>query len=203
MERIRRKVFEFAYGGGLVDATRQQAFKGPESQLRDCVDAMLIVREYIDRVLNKETADFYKTAKAVEECFAEHIERKGISGKFSFGNAQKLINMTVKNMYTVVYIDDSLRESFRQCHCPMDNIMIDRVLKELDKTSIQHLPKQIAEYMSVRGWRGRLRKPWSQIEFYDREQYEVFQAIVRFFADLEGISPIEYDYLIWDKAIEE
>ncbi len=198
MKNIQEKIFDFAYSAALSDATRQKAFKGPESQLRDCESARRIVKDYIDSIFNGETIDFYKTTKAVEDSFQKHIGIKCISGRFSFGNAQKLVNMTVKNMYTVVYANTDLRENFYQCHCPMDNIMIENAIREIEKYSIQDLPDSISEYLNIYGWRGKLRRPWSQIEFDSREQYEIFQEIIRFLAEKIDVSPIEYDYLIWD-----
>ena len=47
------------------------------------------------------------------------IETNGRSGQFTFGNAQKLINIVCKYFYIISYKDSSVREKFKYCHCPM------------------------------------------------------------------------------------
>lgn len=43
---------------------------------------------------------------------------------FTFGNAQKLVNMAAKYFHLACYNDKGLRKNFRYCHCPVDNQMI-------------------------------------------------------------------------------
>ncbi len=197
MEKLKCKIFGFAYGSALGDATRQQAFQGRESQLRDCEEAKAIVQAYIDDLLAGRAVDFYRTAREAEAAYRTYISDHGIEGEFRFGNAQKLINMTAKQLYITVYADESLREKFKGCHCPMDGFMVAHLVEELDKCSAAELPQRLAEYTSRRGWKGRLRAAWSKITFDDREQYEIFQEGIRFLAERKGVSPIEYDYLFW------
>lgn len=197
MEEIKFKIFDFAYGAALGDATRQQAFNGKESSLRNCDKSKAIIREYVDQLLNGSEPNFYQTAQRVEKVFCDYMEQHSIDGTFRFGNVQKLINMTVKYLYIVVYANDSLRRNFNNCHCPMDSFMVERLIKELDGTPAERLPKQLADYKSIRGWKGYLRRPWSRISFDQREQYELFQEGIRFFAEQNGVSSVEYDYIAW------
>lgn len=197
METIRRRIFEFAYGAALGDATRQRAFEGRESQLRGCEEGRMIVQKYIDHLMDGQAVDFYRAAYEVETAYQSYMKSNDIEGEFRFGNAQKLINMTAKQMYITVYANEKLRERFCNCHCPMDGVMVEHLVDELDKFSPTELPKRLAEYTGRRGWKGRLRAAWSKITFDEREQYEIFQDGIRFLADRTGVSPIEYDYLFW------
>lgn len=201
MEKLKRKIFGFAYGSALGDATRQQAFQGRESQLRDCKEAKVIVQEYMDNLLAGRAVDFYRTVQEVERAFQRYIHQHNIQGEFRFGNAQKLLNMTAKQLYIAVYADESLRAKFKDCHCPMDGVMVAHLIGKLDKA--EGLPKRLADYTRERGWKGKLRGAWSRITFDDREQYEIFQEGIRFLANREGVSPIEYDYLVWGTPQDE
>ena len=208
MKDIHTKIFDFAYGAGLHDATAQRAFEGEKKYLRECESAKKIVKEYIDAVIDGNKVDFYDTARKIEKCYNDYIKSKNKEHKFTFGNTQKLINMTVKNMYTVVYIDESLRKNFEQCHCPMDNKMINIAKVEIEKVkreSQQLLPKTISDFLQAKNWKGQLSASWSNMvsDNYDsKKQYEIFQEIIRFLAEREGVSAIEYDYLVWDKEKE-
>ena len=42
---------------------------------------------------------------------------------FTFGNAQKLVNMTAKYMFLRAYGDNGERSKFEGCDCPMDGVM--------------------------------------------------------------------------------
>ncbi len=202
---ITQKIFEFAYGSGLEDAIRQKAFDGVKMPLRDCEDAKKTVKDYIDSILNGQKPNFYEVAKMVENDFEKFIaeynlnpvDGKKITGKFRFGNAQKLINMTAKYMFILTYDRPELRERFAQCHCPMDSIMIENVIKGIDKC--KELPDNIRD-KTKRGWKTQLRQPWSQIESGNVSQYETFQELVVFLAG--ELSPIKYDYKEW-KSIEK
>ena len=217
-ETITQKIFEFAYGSGLEDAIRQQAFKSDnkgestvKKPLRNCEEAKETVKGYVDCILHGQKPNFYEVAKMVEKQFDTYIEDynrhpedgKKITGKFRFGNAQKLINMTAKYMFILTYDRPELRERFAQCHCPMDSIMIENVIKGIDECT--KLPENI-EKLTTRGWKTQLRKPWSQIEYDSPEQYKTFQTLVAFLAKEkygENTPPIEYDYLEWKSGEKE
>ena len=78
--------------------------------------------------------------------------------------------------------------------------MVDRVIKELERvfalsSSIEER-HQIRSLMS-RGWKNLLRSPWSKMESSNVDQYKLYQRIVRFLSEREGISPLEYDFFMW------
>ena len=217
---ITQKIFEFAYGSGLEDAIRQQAFKSDnkgestvKKPLRDCAEAKKTVKDYIDCILHGQKPNFYDVAKKVEEQFAAYIENynrhpedgKKITGKFRFGNAQKLINMTAKYMFFLTYNRPDLRENFALCHCPMDSNMVSHVIDEVRNYQKEKKPlsADVQEIISQPKWVGNLRNSWSQIEHDNHKQYENFQILVRFFAKEKGLSPIEYDYHEWKSGEKE
>ena len=205
-DELQKTVFDYSYGAALGDAIGQKAFEGNKKPLRNNEEAKVIARQYVDSIINGEKPDFYKAAEALQESFTRYIEenkseiiyiKKGgnpSSPIFRFGNAQKLLNMLAKNMFLLVYQDELLRANFTQCHCPMDNIMINNIKKALKETNDEEASLLLKRYKDSE------KLAWSRIEEEDLEQYEAFQACVKFLADKQDLSPIEYDYWQWKKT---
>ena len=205
-DELQKTVFDYSYGAALGDAIGQKAFEGNKMPLRNNEEAKVIARKYVDSIINGEKPDFYKAAKELQESFTRYIEEnkseiiyitKGgnpSSPIFRFGNAQKLLNMLAKNMFLLVYQDELLRANFTQCHCPMDNIMINNIKKALKEMNDEEASLLLKRYKDSE------KLAWSRIEEEDREQYEAFQACVKFLADKKDLSPIEYDYWQWKKT---
>ena len=208
-QELKEKQFSYAYGAALHDAVNQQAFQGKEIPLRKNKKAQIIVKEYIDDILMGNEPCLYEAAGNIEASFKQFIEvhcdeiisskkdgsGKPITPKFRFGNAQKLINMTVKNMYLLAYTDENLRIKFRKCHCPMDNRIIGVMKNALKKLMDNGNPKAAG---LLDQWKACGSTAWSRIESSDIRKYDKFQEIIRFLAEMDGISPIEYDYKMWE-----
>ena len=163
----------------------------------NCSAAKQLVKEYVDDIIAGKNPNFYAVEKAVETAFDQFIPGKN----FTFGNCQKLINMTVKYFYIVTYSCLSIRSNFNNCHCPMDNVMIECVISELDKANVtlddinnkNKLNIVIPQKKKIS--KGYLRNSWSNITQQNHKQYDLFQAAVKYLAQQRGVSPIEYDYL--------
>lgn len=185
------KIFNFIYTIAMRDATLQQAFDltksglTQKSDLLNCSAAKKLVRKYVDDIMAGKNPDFYAVEKDVETAFGQFIPGKN----FTFGNCQKLINMTVKYFYIVTYSCPNIRSHFNDCHCPMDNVMIKTVKRELKNNKIPLKDFNITSE--------ELSKSWSRIVQGDTSQYDAFQEIVKYLAQKQGVSPIEYDYLMW------
>lgn len=199
------KIFDFIYTIAMRDATLQKAYNligykatkdakktddyKKEVLLQNNV-AKYIIREYIDNIISGNNPDFYIVEKAVEDSFSVFIQGKTYLSPFTFGNCQKLINMTVKYFYIVTYSDPAIRSHFNDCHCPMDNVMIKTVKRELKNNKIPLKDFKITSE--------ELSKSWSRIVQGNTSQYDAFQEIVKYLAQQQGVSPIEYDYLMWN-----
>lgn len=198
------KIFDFIYTIAMRDATLQKAYeligyktskgaKKPDDykkeELLQNSTAKDIIREYIDNIIAGNNPNFYDVEKDVEKSFDSFIKGKKYLSSFTFGNCQKLINMTVKYFYIVTYSDPTIRSHFNDCHCPMDNVMINMAIKELNKSG-----KTLANFNTTSA---NLRKSWSRIVQGNTSQYDAFQEIVKYLAQKQGVSPIEYDYLMW------
>ncbi len=148
---------------------------------------------------------FLATAENVINAFAGYGDD---DSSFGFGNAQKLINMTAKYIALGFYMDDC-RENFQYCHCPMDGIMVEKVITLLEGR------EDIRETFGLekRGWKGVLRDTaWSKIEKAE-EGYDRFQLIVDSLRGDESVlevlgaqspvSRLEFDFCVWGSDEDE
>ncbi len=208
-EIVNDHIFNFIYGCALHDAVLQKAFEGERRWIGKVFDAKQTVKEYINRIISGELIDekkhkdnFLETSKEVCYAINSYKDKPDSAGIFNFGNAQKLINMTVKHVYAHIYSihlasndSISIREHFRYCHCPMDSIMLKNVWKEFDKGSRK-------TYLG-----SNFCNAWGCEEFKTDEQgneilpdrYERFQDAIKKIINRENgdIFPIEYDYISW------
>ena len=51
--------------------------------------------------------------------------------EFSYGNAQKLVNMTAKYIYIATYFNDDYKDKFEKCHCPMDSLIVESLIADI------------------------------------------------------------------------
>ena len=161
----------------------------------------------MDSLLKKEVADqeqhdkiFLETTHNVCREINSYPEKpSSVSAVFSFGNAQKLINITVKHFYSMRYYDCSATNIFRFCHCPMDRIMLENVWDF---------------YAEFEGCDNKKRKqdlgndflnPWGREDFEFIEgkidfpkRYLIYQRIVKKWAQKVGCIPIEFDFYFWN-----
>ena len=194
---IEEKVFSFIYDMAFKDATMRKAFPKGE-------DTDLVFAEKKKKVKNslENTLQLF-THKLLAGCLtdAEYTELiktiwkdgKSADERFSFGNAQKLVNMLSKYLYIACYDNDQMRCKFECCHCPMDSIMIRTVCDSYDKLG-EELQEQVLNV--------KLKNVnWSTLgrnnqECTVPEAYEVFQRAV---GKLKGrdLLSIEFDYENW------
>lgn len=215
-QKIEEKVFGFIYGCGMHDAILQKSFTGERKWVGEVKAPIALLREYADRVLHnrfdsKDAHDRYFLELANRICEAinkAHPNDKEI-GYFHFGNAQKLINMTVKHLYTFCYHTSALREGFRYCHCPLDSIMLGKVWGEYEeyfgkqekRKARLGEPKQFLKAWGCEGADSNTApQPWLE-SFPDR--YALFQTVVYEMAEKGNLYPIEYDYLVWNEEEEK
>lgn len=218
---ISDRVWVFIYGCAMHDAILQQAFTGDKDWIGKVEEPKKILRKYIDRVLTGEFVQNNEEAKnAHDKLFlstaneiCEKINSSPMKptkskssnskiGVFSFGNAQKLINMTVKHVYTFTYNDPNIRKCFRHCHCPMDSIMLKKVYDLYEKEygrkkKLDELTVKFNDPWGNEGWNDKTETQPTLKDFPPR--YKKFQnSILKFIEKNSGdIFPVEFDYRAW------
>lgn len=195
------KIFRFIYIMAMRDAVIQKAYKGEKRCLMD-VCMMDSLKGEIELLIDKVLNDEYLSQKEYDEDFintaikvCKRINDKVKNDKFTFGNAQKLINIMMKFFYITNYKDDSSKKKFRFCHCPMDQ----RLLKHIWDNRVN-----LDADMKL-GKSEHFTKSWGNEDFEEDAsgkkmypaRYVLFQQTVCRFAEKENISPLEYDYYVW------
>ena len=196
-QQMREKTFEFIYGCAMRDAILQKAYKGEKAWISQVYKPKQILSEYICKILSNEFSSqkehdefFLETANKI--CF-EINKRESKTDVFSFGNAQKLINITAKHIYTFCYHNPSLREGFRFCHCPVDAIMLKKVWN-LCKEKID-LGKR-TEFCKSWGCEGVFERTQPELKDFPN-RYNLFQKAIRDLIEEGDLFPIEFDYIVW------
>ena len=216
-------VFNFIYGCALVDAITQKSFDGDKAWIgKEVPEARETVKTYITQVLSgtfeqecdasraKHEAAFLEAAITLCKQINDKGKALGQKGTFHFGNAQKLINMTVKHVYAHTYsmqavTGKSMREKFRYCHCPMDQKMLEIVWKAYKNTDRRETLGHGNKYNGKH--EAGFCKPWGNEDFA-LDEHEKPALPMRYLRFQKGITdhiaaqngdifPIEYDYLEW------
>ena len=207
------------------DENREEAL----APLRENIKKLL--RNYIGKILDEnvkpeDVPDFYEVADKIQRAANEFVKEASMKvppkegeqadGKlavFTFGNTQKLINMTVKYMFIATYDRPELRERFKQCHCPMDSIMLDQVAKRVGVVETESKQKEFAtKFVKVVKHRDGSKEhkikdiSWSTLEWKSSgkgtetgapNEYLLFQAAIKELAEEKSLNPIEYDFFAW------
>ena len=203
---LSKKVIDFIYGCSMHDAILQQAFKGKKDWVGKVEGAKAPLRDYIDRIIANEFSSqqkhddfFLKTANQICKEINDKQPSSAVDA-FSFGNAQKLINIVIKHTYTFCYYDPQLRENFRYCHCPLDSIMLGKVWKAYgdafgSKKRKEKLktPQFFRKSWGDEGQEG-LRQP--RVDKFP-ERYLSYQEAIRELIGDGDLYPIEFDYIVW------
>lgn len=229
-------VFNFIYVAAMRDAVLQNAYEGEKKWLYEPNYFKIWradIQKFMDEVLTgtftgqKDYDDkFLKTAEKVcSKINSNKPENRTVAGetsgkkvKFTFGNAQKLLNIMLKYFYITCYNDNTYkRNNFRFCHCPMDQIMLNKVWEACkckqdiqcrrcpQRDKCQYELHTISE-MKCYEAKGKFTKSWGKEDFEKGgypNRYLAFQAAVRVLAGKENPYPeekpypIEYDYSEW------
>lgn len=208
-ENLTNVVFEFVFECAMRVAISQRAFKGKKDWIRKVSEAQSSLREYIDKLFKNK----FNSQTSHDKCFLKTVNSicKSINDKkpadvtdtFSFGNAQKLVNMTVKYLYIVCFHDPELRSKFEFCHCPLDSILLDTVWKRIGEIHGKKMRVQILGKHEV------FCASWGDEELNEGgnqpnsktlpKRYATFQNAIRMIIGDGTLYPIEFDYLNWNQ----
>ena len=205
MSNLKEATLRFIYVAAMRDAAIQGAFDGKKAWLwKDDDLSHRIVSEVLKPILDDVISETVKTQEAYDKKFingcAQACEIVN-DDRFTFGNAQKLINIFMKYCYITTYhgVSASL---FQFCHCPMDGKMLRNAFDYAQK----NLPSEIKENRSdyINGWGSLQFSSDATGEKCMNSKYEQFQNIIREICKgivdpetSETIYPIEYDYIAW------
>lgn len=199
-QTMKKIVFDFIYGCAMQDAISQKSFKGKKTWVGQVEDAKMILNEYLSKVLNNKFSlqdehdkYFLETANSICKVINKSRPQNIETDIFSFGNAQKLINIAVKHIYSFCYHTESLRAGFKFCHCPVDRIMLTKVwdlCRDLFDLGTQQ------EFFKAWGSEGIVNNTQPILSEFP-QRYALYQKAIRFIIGNGNIFPVEFDYIEW------
>jgi len=160
---------------GKTDNESEQHAENAFDELKDNIRSFTKkpVAEYLDSMLdNEHTVEDKCKYKCMLDVLNEvkeiNTQIKKVDPKhkgFTFGNAQKLVNMSAKYLYIACYANPEMRMRFDECDCPMDSIMIKGVINEAKEVGKDNKFKKLRNNTS-----------WSSLSINDGnyENIEVF-----------------------------
>lgn len=166
------EVFEFLYRCAMVDAISMKSFKGKKKWVYNVQEAKKCVKVYVDKLFAQ---DSFKSQEEHDTLFLEIAHKicdainqnKDREDDFTFGNAQKLLNMTAKHCCIYTYMNPSLWDIFKFCHCPMDGRMLENAWEKYNERDFNIILKD-KEKENLRT-KGTFCRPWGTENFENTE----------------------------------
>ena len=197
------KIFEFVYVTAMRDATLQQSFVGKKAWMTDCRKFIASTKE-LKAFVSDVIEGRYTSSDAYDDRFLEvsiticddinsYPQKEG-DGYFTFGNAQKLINIVMKYFYIHSYGNEEEKANYQFCHCPMDSQLLNKVWDRRSELN--------EDTRKLLGKRDEFLKSWGNEDFFSKEgkkdfpkRYVVFQKAVKELS--KDKSSLEFDYYEW------
>lgn len=221
MKDIQEKIIRFCFEEAMQDATnrvysRSENFdKGKESAFKKI---LIFVEE--EKKQNSYEGDFIKLCEEIRSDMNGNISYNESDYKkedFTFGKAQKLINMTFKYLATSIYFDENenIRKNFELCYCPIDSIIAKKLVQikyEIDKNKgyfnekgellISQLPTEEKNSIKDNIWKKIVNISKSQNDTWsklNKDDYFLIQEEIYNICKEKKIYPIEFDFMNWEK----
>lgn len=142
-----------------------------------------LINGRITDLLNGDLTDFDGWHKATCNSIVNESKKDKIIKVFYYGQAQKWLNMTFKNMFIIdVFLEEDIKNSLykieKDLHIPIDNIMLDIAKNDFELSSC--------------------KKSWSRWDFeeYDKFQSKLLEVVKQ---KVQDITPIEWEFERWLK----
>ena len=215
-KNVNEAIFKFIFNNAMKDAVMMGAYTFEKKWLYSRSDVkekedikkvvINILETHVKKIVNGEYSSisqncYDKEFVGVAKNITDEINKVD-QGEFTFGNAQKLINMTIKYCY-IRFFEGDLKESrkrFKVCHCPLDKQMLKKVWDE-QKVSLKYTQanflmswgKEVLSYSHSNPNIPQLPTRYSAF------QIAVRKIIKKCKEKGEGPQiPIEYDYCEWN-----
>lgn len=214
------EVFDLAIAKSYEDAVRQGAFNAiilstdkeliPSIKKTAFEEMLNILKKHLKK--GKFENDWHeKWCKEIVDIFSPIKSKKGTVA-FSYGNAQKWVNMTLKNMYIIAIAFKSSKENLdngwydviinnaEHFHIPLDNYVLEAALLDFEamESHIKVKSMKNKEYHIISDGK---TYPWSQIPDYNT--YAEFQNILtNEIKKKYPENPIDWECEAWGKVAQ-
>lgn len=150
----------------------------------------------------------YNTCNAVKKPF----ECWGLGDFFSYGNAQKIVNMTLKYLYLLSSIVDycgipcevkeiftAVKDESKTLHIPIDSYIIDAIWQKTDEEERKKLPERESD-VRVNYANNDYKRPSDHIKgwsSWDEHEYNEVQELIGQKLTEDNINPMEWEADTW------
>lgn len=136
--------------------------------------------------------------KACDKVIA-FLKRYYIPADCSYGKAQKIVNMTIKNLYAlcaVKNIEDIYATHFQPCHVPLDSFTLEWFYRENKKQKNKITKGKIASWSAIDAYGNGEADEYSAA---DGQKYYTYYYFQKKFRDLypNDISPLQAEFIYW------
>ncbi len=209
---------QFFYTLAFKDATLRGAYADRDSLQDLKKDLLASMQAYADGI-QKEQKHPWENVDAFIS--AVYQANRGKYNKFSYGNAQKAVNMFLKYLYGATIFAPQLKEEFKNCHCPVDSVIIDKLIELIDGNQKPNLRKEyddleeqgvleIARYKknTKKAKKGDFhlnsvgRKHFENIVWsgMDKGEYQAIRNLLLALGKDDSCTQLELDYKYWSSA---
>lgn len=149
--------------------------------ISSCIDELLRSKVSFD-VWHKDTCD--------KICSMTKTHNVPLVDEFTYGLAQKWLNMTLKNMLVMELYEEQLNQIKKDLHIPVDSYILEAASKYLEIDVIDKTGENLKPYKEG------VSKPWSKWNNY--EEYLRFQHEVREAVTAKGYEcPMDWEFSSW------
>ncbi len=204
---------KFCYLLAFKDATLRGAYKRQDERESLKKDVMQSMKKYVKNADPLEDVDAFISAVYDEN-------RKKYTA-FSYGNAQKAVNMFLKYLYCATIFNAEAEAAFKNCHCPVDSVIIDKMIEQIVGGQ---KPQLLGAYKALEGQKiltiarykkasaktgakagdlklnGVKRKYFEGVVWsgMDKDTYVAMRSLLLAWAKDDNCTQLELDYKYWD-----
>lgn len=179
---------------------RKTVSDGVREQAAECIVELINMLPSIERQ-DAFDAQHTKTCEALVTKFNEALG----SQKFTYGNAQKWVNMTIKYLYLIDGVRHdygktlSIHEGIDKCqkwfHVPVDSYIMQAIYRDIElPRREQGRPQDIVKKRTFQTAQSKDLLPWSQ---WEQEHYGVVYQKIRTYAQKGDVNLCP---LIWENS---
>lgn len=162
-----------------------------------------LISQLMGESLTKEAFDAWHESTCEE--VAQFLKEYYVPEDCSYGKAQKIVNMSLKNLYalcTVKGIDDQYAPFFRWCHVPLDSFTLEWFCRE----SIAH--KQAVTKGKVLNWSAIDQYGDKDTDEYvatDEKKYYTYFYFQKKFREWypDSVTPLQAEFIHWPQIQTE
>lgn len=149
----------------------------------------LLQNKISEKILNCEKSYFDKNHNEICDAIVKACNDKKVLEKdFTYGQAQKWLNMTLKYMLIMGFWNDELKDIIGVMHVPVDSYVIEAVWKD------EHIILPMKSNKTRGKYNSEKVVPWSK---WDKDMYTAFQTSLRESEILNGEVPINWERHAW------